>query len=172
MSSDATIPGASPPSSRNCPISSAWRTQRARYTAASTAGEIHVLGQVDVDSITWQASWPRSPRRPFAMSAISGIRILRWRHPPFAAGFLFLSLSRCWRKQAEKGCTESRKRRFPCCCFTRGGFLYISTSSYSLPPIPSFSAASTVWTPFLDSMRSSRWSLPGSSEAYTKSRQA
>ena len=50
--------------------------------------------------------------------------------------------------------------------------LYISTSSYSLPPMPSFSAASTVWMPFLDSMRSSRWSLPGSSEAYTRSRQA
>ena len=37
MSSTATIPDASPPSSRSCPISSTWRIPKRRYTAASTA---------------------------------------------------------------------------------------------------------------------------------------
>ena len=49
---------------------------------------------------------------------------------------------------------------------------YISISSYSLLPQPRAAAASTVRSPFLDSILSTRWSRPGSSEAYTRSRQA
>ena len=114
------------------------------------------------------------PVSPGGLSAMSSLResASAMAASAFAAESLFRSQSCCWRKQTKKACTESRKKRFPCCCFTRGESPYISTSSYSLLPMPSFSAASTVWTPFLDSMRSSRWSLPGSSEAYTKSRQA
>ncbi len=42
---------------------------------------------------------------------------------------------------------------------------YSSTSSYSRLPKPSWAAASTVCTPWRDSMRSIKWSRPGSLEA-------
>jgi len=49
---------------------------------------------------------------------------------------------------------------------------YTSISSYSLEPYPSSAAASMVCTPLRLSMRSSRWGLPGSEQAYTRSIQA
>lgn len=114
---------------------------------------------------------PVSPGGLSAMSSLSGIR-LRDGGIRLCSGIPLPLPVLLLEKASKESLHGKPKKRFPCCCFTRGGSPYISTSSYSLLPMPSFSAASTVWTPFLDSMRSSRWSLPGSSEAYTKSRQA
>ncbi len=56
--------------------------------------------------------------------------------------------------------------------FQVGSVFQISMSSYSVVPMPRASAESTVRTPFRDVMRSTKWSLPGSLESNTRSRQA